>query len=136
MAYEMFEKKSTRIETPALALTPAGRIVLNAAAARIAEKANIKAIKILWDKTTAGLALQAAQQGTKDSYLLTLSGKRNSATVAAKAFVRHIGWSCDRRYTVPANWNARQKMLEARLPSEFVGKQEQQAAKRKTKTGL
>ncbi len=125
MAYETFVRRSVRIEEPALAVAPNGRIALNAAASRLLEKSGVKAVKILWDKTTCGIALQAAHKEDRDSYSLAFGNGYHSATLAAKAFVRHIGWSSKQRQTVPAKWNEQQKMLEARLPHRFVRMREE-----------
>ena len=136
MAYETFERRSVRIEDPALAVAPNGRIALNAAATRLLEKSGVKAVKILWDRTTCGIALQAAPKDDKDSYSLAFSSGYHSATLAAKAFVRHIGWTSKSRQTVFAKWNEQKKMLEAQLPSHFVGTCGKNNTTRKDDTGL
>lgn len=126
--YETFKRESVRIEDPAIAVTPRGRIAINAAATRLFEKAGVKTVTILWDKTTGGIALQAAPKGNKDSYSLSFADGYSSATLAAKTFLRHIGWSSDVRQVVTATWDAQQKMLEAKLPSQCVGRVDQNAA--------
>ncbi len=135
MAYETFARRSVRVEDPALAVAPNGRIALNAAATRLLEKSGVKAVKILWDKTTCGIALQAAHKNDKDSYSLAFSEGYHSATLAAKAFIRHIGWSAPSRETVFAKWNEQKKLLEAQLPSSFVGTGGKKST-RKEDTGL
>ena len=129
VAYETFERKSVRVEDPAIAVTPNGRIAVNAPAARLFEKAGVKTVTILWDKATCGIALQAAPKGNKDSYALTFADGYSSATLAARTFLRYIGWSSDVRQVVAATWNTQQKMLEARLPNQFVGVLETAGAK-------
>ncbi len=119
MAYETFERSSVRVEEPILAVAPDGRLFLNAAATRLFENAGVRAVRILWDKAKCGIALQGANKDDKNAYALAFSRGR-SASVSGKAFFQHIGWSHDRRLTVPAKWNEQQKMLEAELPSRFV----------------
>ena len=128
MAYEVFERKSVRIEIPALTIAPIadGRIGLNAAACRLFEKAGVKAVRILWDKSTCGVALLAAKKGDKDAYAIVFG----SRSISAKAFLQHIGWSSDRRQVVPADWDEEQRMLEVKLPSSFVGTPEQKEPKK------
>lgn len=128
MAYETFERKAVRVVTPTIAVASGGRIALNAAATRLLGEAGIKAVKILWDKTTSGIALQAAPKSDKDSYSLALAKGHGSATITAKTFLQHIGWSSTVRQVVTATWNAQQKMLEAKLPRQFVGVVEKSAA--------
>jgi hypothetical protein len=119
MAYETFERKAVRVEDPALTVRPEGRIAFNAAASRILENAGVRTVRILWDKTTCGLALQAAPRGDSNSYSVAFSRSR-SATVTAKLFLQHIGWSSASRQTVPAMWDEQRKMMEAKLPPRFV----------------
>ncbi len=121
MAYETFERRSVRVEDLTIALDPSGRIALNAASSRALREAGVKAVTILWDKDTCGVALQAARKGDVNAYAIAFGGESRSSTVTAKAFLRYIGWSPARRQTVPAKWNEKTKMLEATLPSEFVG---------------
>jgi hypothetical protein len=122
VAYETFERTTVRVEDPVITVCPIrdGRIALNAAAARLLEQAGVKAVKILWDKTTCGIALEAARKSDPNAYLISLGDRVHQATLSAKTFLRHIGWSSDRRQTVAAKWNEQQKMLEATLPSQFV----------------
>jgi hypothetical protein len=120
VAYETFERKAVRIEDPALTLRPEGRISFNAAASRLLQTAAVKTVRILWDKTTCGLAVQAAPKGDSNSYSVAFSRSR-SATVTAKLFFQHIGWSSAVRQTIPASWDGQRKMMEAKLPLRFVG---------------
>ena len=127
MAYETFERSAVTIEEPALTIAPAsdGRMALNAAATRLFEKAGVKAVKILWDKRTCGVALQAAQKGDDNSFSVVFGGRHSQATVTAKTFLRYIGWASGRRQTVRAKWDDEHKILEAKLPPRFVGGREQ-----------
>jgi hypothetical protein len=120
VAYELFERRVTRIDQPALSVLPDGRITLNAASTRLFEGAGAKAVTILWDKAACGIALQVAKKGDQNAYSIAFSRGR-SASISAKTFLPFIGWSADQRQTVPATWNSEQKMLEAELPSQFVG---------------
>lgn len=120
MAYETFERKSVRVEDPALTVRPDGRIAFNAAASRVLVNAGVRTVRILWDKTTCGLAVQAAPKGDSNSYSVAFSRNR-SATLTAKLFLQYIGWSSARGQTIPASWDEQRKMMEARLPARFVG---------------
>ena len=119
MAYETFERRSVRVESPMLSILGDGRITLNAAATRLFQGAAIKTVRILWDKNRCGIALQEVSKGDKNSYTLSFSRGR-SASISPKAFLSYIGWTSTKRQTVPAKWEPRKKMLEAELPSKFV----------------
>ena len=132
MAYEKFKRTSVRVNEPTLSVAlPSGRIFFNAAACRLLEKAHVRAVVILWDQSTCGIAFQAAQQGDMDSFAITMD--RATAKLGAKSFLKQIGWSFKGRLTVAATWDAHQKMFEVKLPSEFVGAS---AADSKRKTRL
>ncbi|MGC2248729.1 MAG: hypothetical protein WA609_19150 [Terriglobales bacterium] len=120
MAYETFERTSVRVSDPTISVTTDGRIAINAAASRLLAKAAAQAVRILWDQATCCVALQAAPKNDTNAFSITFIEGR-SATIAAKSFLKRLGWSADRRQTVPAKWNERQKMLEAQLPPGFVG---------------
>jgi len=77
-------------------------------------------VRILWDKATCGRAVQAAQKGTENSYSVVFGRGGRQATFSAKAFLRYIGWSCDRRQTFRATWDEPAKMFEVKLASRYV----------------
>jgi hypothetical protein len=137
VAYETFERTTVRVDEPVLTVAPLrdGRIALNAAASRLLEGAGVKAVKILWDKTTCGIALQAARKSDTNAYSISFGDRVHQATLSAKTFLLYIGWCADRRQTVPATWNEQQKMLEAQLPSSFVGNAGKKDTTRKESTG-
>jgi hypothetical protein len=120
MTYQVFERTSVRVSNPTVSVGTDGRIAVNAAASRLLAKAGAKAVRILWDQAKCGIALQAAQKSDKNAFAIAFSEGR-STIITAKGFLKHIGWSADRRETVSAKWNEQQKMLEAQLPSRFVG---------------
>ncbi|MGC1266360.1 MAG: hypothetical protein WA853_08760 [Candidatus Acidiferrum sp.] len=138
MAYETFERKSVRMEDPAITIAPVtdGRIALNAAATRLLQEAGVHAVKILWDKTKCGIALQAARKDDANSFSIAFGGRHSQASITPKTFLKYIGWTADSRQTVRAKWDAQQKTLEAELPPRFVGMRERKEAKRGTNTGL
>jgi hypothetical protein len=119
VAYEIFERNSVRVESPTLTVRPEGRIACNAAASRFLKNAGVTSVRILWDKNNCGIALLATDIRDDNSYSVVFSPSR-SAIVSAKAFLRHIGWSSNRRQTVPATWDRARRMLEAELPIRFV----------------
>jgi hypothetical protein len=85
------------------------------------EEAGVHAVKILWDKTKCGIALQAARKDDADSFSVAFGGRHSQASITPKTFLKYIGWTADSRQTVRAKWDAQQKMLEAELPPRFVG---------------
>jgi hypothetical protein len=127
VAYETFERTTVRVDEPVLTVAPIrdGRIALNAAAARLLEKAGVKAVRILWDRSTCGIALQAVRKTDTNAYSISFGDRVHQATLSAKTFLQYIGWTSNRRRTVPAKWDEEKKMLEAQLPHQFVKAREQ-----------
>jgi hypothetical protein len=120
VAYERFARTSVRVEEPTLSISGGTRIYFNSAACRILEQNAVKSVVILWDKAAHAIALQAAQKGDKDAYAVTFAAERHAATVVAKTFFKHIGWSSKGRETVPATWSPSQKAMEAKLPAKYL----------------
>lgn len=119
MAYEVFQRTAVRVEKPTLAVTPDGRIALNAAAFRIFKKAGVLSVLLLWDRANYKLALKAAPKADKNAY--AISANRQSGTLAGKLFLGYIGWSAPKRILVDAVWNEKEKMLEVTVPPQYVG---------------
>ena len=120
MAYEMFQRKSVRVDTPILSIVPGGRVAINAAACRLLIEAGIKTVVILWDKATNRMAIKAAPKGEKNSFTITFAEDHHSGTLAAKSFLRHIGWNAAKREMLLTTWNTAEKMLEATLPRQYI----------------
>jgi hypothetical protein len=120
VAYELFERTSVRVNSPALSITPGGRVAFNAAACRLLIETGIKTVVILWDKTKNRMAIKAAPKGEKNSFTVTFTGGNHSATFAAKSFIRHIGWKAPKREMLPTTWISAEKMFEVTLPKEYV----------------
>ena len=120
MAYEVFKRSTVRQELPALSLVPGGRIVANAAAARILTQAGVKSVLLMWDKNTHRLALKAVPKGDKNGYAVSLSTERHSGSLRAMQFLRYIGWSAPKRESLPATWNEKERMLEVTLPKRYL----------------
>ena len=120
MAYEVFKRTRVRVGEPALAITPKGRIVFNAAATRILAAAGVKAALLLWDKNTNKFAIKATSKGDRNSYAVTLLPGR-SGSLGSMSFLNYVGWAAKHRESLPVTWNEKEKMLETVLPSKFIG---------------
>lgn len=96
-------------------------MVFNAAATRILMAAGIRAALLLWDKNTNKFAIKATSKGDKNAFAVTLAPGHSSGSLRAKLFLNYIGWRAPQREAVPITWNEKEKMLEAVLPSKFIG---------------
>ena len=119
MAYKVFERVSVRVSVPALTIAPRGRIVFNAAACRLLIESGVKHVIVLWDGEAARLGVKSAAKTDKNSFSVTFTGS-HSASFRAKSFLQHIGWSARERQLLPTTWNAKMKMFEATLPSQYI----------------
>jgi hypothetical protein len=119
MAYEVFKRTGVRVETPTLSITPDGRIIINAAATRIARESRVKSVVLLWDRANRRLAIKIAQRGNPNSYALSMA-TNNSGSMRATSFLKYIGWQARKRETIPATWNEEERMFEATVPVEHL----------------
>jgi hypothetical protein len=120
VAYEKFKRTGVRVDGPTLSIVPDGRITLNAAACRILTQVRVTAVVLLWDKSSHTIALKASNKRDSDAFAVSIAPGTYSGSVRATRFLTHIGWHANRRQTVPAVWNASEKMLEAKLPDAFL----------------
>jgi hypothetical protein len=133
MAYEVFKRTSVRVEEPSLSVTPDGRVVLNAAAARALAEAGVKSVLLLWDEINSKLAIKAAPKADRNAYAVSFTRNREGGSLRAKMFISHIGWSPLGRQRLDATWDPREKMLEAAVPRAFVTSNKVKDRKRGTK---
>jgi hypothetical protein len=119
MAYELFKKTATRVDTPIVSLGPDGRIAINAALVRIFKEARIDSVVLLWDEENHRMAIKASHKNDKNSYAVSFSESR-SGIIRAKSFLAYIRWTARDRQRLLATWNEKEKMLEARLPPHVL----------------
>jgi len=132
MGYEVFDNKATRLGSPALTITTDGRLALNADAGDLLRNAGAKFAHLLWDAEARKIALRPLTKADTRSYKLTVpSAHKRGMSVSAATFLRYIGWSFSTRATLAVEWNEKEKLLEAVLPSV-----KSSSPKHKTKIGL
>jgi hypothetical protein len=128
LPYEVFKRTGVRVNTPIVSIGQSGKFALNAAAARILVEAGVKSVLLLWDKDNRKIAIKAAQKSDKNAFAASLVGASNG-TIRAKSFLIHIGWTARRRETLPATWNAQEKMFEITLPLQCLMSEKAKAEK-------
>ncbi len=114
MAYEVFQRKHVRSESPAISITKTGRIVLNAAATRLVREMKINAVLLLWDREERKFAIRKADSSDPHAYKVRF--QRHWALFGARPFLKHIGWELTETRALPASWNENSKMFEVKLP--------------------
>ena len=117
MRYQVFEQKSIKIQSPAVTLSPSGRIYINQAAAELLMDYNATEVLLLWDEGSETAAMRPVQNDVR-AYRIAYSHKGSGATITAKSFLNWIGYTDSGvgPITIPANWNRRQKALEFEIP--------------------
>ena len=120
MAYELYQRSSTRVNSPTITIAPGGRIVVNAAGSRLLKEAGVKYVQLLWDRSGKRMAIKAALKG-KDAFTITFARDGRNGGFHATGFLRHIGWNAKSRENLPAAWSQSEKMFEVALPPQRVG---------------
>jgi|SRR5256885_16650993 len=131
MAYEVYQRTGVRVETPALSFTPDGRIALNSAAVRLFSEAGLRAVILLWDKSSNKLGLKAVPKSDKNSYVVSMAKGKHSGSLRTKTFFDYIGLKIQKRTTLSATWNPFEKMFEVTLPQEYLGSKNRGESERK-----
>jgi hypothetical protein len=120
MAYELFHNKAAKGGAPQLTIR-AGRIALNAHAADILAKAGMRFAHILWDSDVCKLALKPTAKVDEKAFRLSIPAGKRGGTFSAQSFLNYILWNATKPVVVAAEWNERERLLEARLPRENIG---------------
>ena len=117
MAYEVFDIKATRLGSPAFTIATDGRIALNTDAGDLMEEVGAKFVHLLWDSEARKIALRPLAKADARAYKLSVPhAHKRGMLVAASTFMRYVGWPLSKRVTLPAEWNEKEKILEATLP--------------------
>src|SRR5260370_29804148 len=115
MAYTVYSKKRSHAIPPAVTITSAGRIGLDAALARMFRNSGVESVLILFDVEKRKVALSPVAKDDKRSYSLAYATDLTQASLSAHAFLKEIGW--DRKlYRIPAQWDEKNSLLEFNVP--------------------
>jgi hypothetical protein len=123
MGYEIFQRDTTRITSPAVTLTPFGRIGLNAAASRVFEKNAVEYVLLLWDSDLHMVGIRPITKRDTRAYKVSYGKRHDGAGISAKSFLDHIGANLRRRQTLVATWNEQEAIFEFALPEQKADKQ-------------
>jgi|ERR1051325_880560 hypothetical protein len=126
MAYEIFTRKVTRSGAPTIAFNTLGRISLNQSATRQFLKEAVEWVLLLWDRQARKVALRPITKKDARAYRVSYYKKSNGCGFSAKTFFDHIGIDYSASFTVAAEWNEEEGILEATLPEEKLKDERQQ----------
>lgn len=129
MGYEVFESKSKRLDTPAITIQPSGALRINTIASTILREAGVECVLLMWDQDKRKIALSPTPAGDPRAYKLRYHVKGSGAQLAAKAFVKHIGWSADHSVTIPMQ--KVRGLFEIELPKDRLSETTTRTRKRK-----
>jgi hypothetical protein len=121
MAYELFDSKAAKFDSPRFTIRP-GKIAFNADAGDILYRAGAKFAHLLWDAEGRRLAVRAAEKKDGRAFKLTFVRGKRGGTISAQSFLKYIKWHADSPVVVAASWNDSEHILEASLPREHIGK--------------
>lgn len=97
-------------------------MLLNADAGDLLHRAGAKFVHIMWDSDARKVALRPLTRADKIAFKLTSKAGRRGMAITAGSFLRYIRWNSANSATVPVEWNEESKVLEASLPSKFIGR--------------
>jgi len=120
MAYELFQNKAAKFGSPQLTIR-GGRISFNADAGDILANAGMRFAHILWDPDALKLALKPIIKEDENAFRVSVPAGKRGGTFSAQSFLNFIHWNATEPIVVAAEWNERERLLEARLPKENIG---------------
>jgi hypothetical protein len=124
MAYQIFEKRNVRTTTPAITISSIGRIMLNAAAARIFHDNAVESVLLLFDKEQGKIALRPYTKKDSRAYRVTYGRNKNGCSFSGKSFLDFAKFDYSRKRTFPAVWNENDGLMEISTSAEKEGRQQ------------
>jgi hypothetical protein len=125
MAYELFHYKAAKPSSPQFTIRP-GKIAFNAGAGDILVSAGMRFVHLLWDAAACKLAIRPTTKKDDSAYKVSIPGGKRGGTISAQSFLNYIQWRTSRPVSVDAHWNIAERLLEASLPKEHIGKAEKE----------
>jgi hypothetical protein len=118
MGYEIYQRETVRVSTPAITLNARGRLVFNVAATKLLHDAGVDNVFLMWDGERRRFAVRATAK--KDSRTVRVRYSANSkwAAISAKGFLELIGHDPAKTISYPAIWNEGESMLEVSLSGQ------------------
>jgi hypothetical protein len=118
MGYEIYQRETTRVSTPAITLNARGRLVFNVSATKILHDSGVDNVFLLWDAEKRRFAVRATAK--KDSRTVRVRYSANSkwAAISAKGFLELIGHESGKTISYPTTWNEGEGMFEVSLSGQ------------------
>jgi hypothetical protein len=123
MGYQIFEKQITRTTTPAITITKIGRIMLNAAAARIFHENAVESVLLLLDREQEKIALRPINKKDARAYRVTYGKNNNGCSFSGKSFLDFAKFDYSKKRSFPATWNENDGLMEVALSTEKEARQ-------------
>jgi len=121
MAYELFKNKAVQLVSPQLTIRDK-TIALNAAAGDIVADVGLKFAHLLWDADARKLAVRPIAQQDPNAFRVSARKGKRGMTISAQSFLNHINWKSIDAVVLDTQWNEKERLLEAVLPANCVGK--------------
>jgi hypothetical protein len=129
MAYELFHNKAAKFGSPQLTIR-SGRIAFNADAGDILAKVGARFAHILWDVESCKVAIKPVTKEDDSAFRITIPSGKRGGSFSAQSFLNYIQWRASKAVIVAAEWNEREKILEAQLPRVHIGLPDQVSKKK------
>jgi len=121
MAYTVFARRVIRTATPAVRITPVGRIILNAAACRLFHEKGARWVVLLFDQQERKIGLRAIRKKDTQSYSIAYGHRFSQASLCVKGFLVALGWDGKKYSNIDAHWDDEHCLLELQMPRWGIG---------------
>jgi len=127
MAYEVFEKKTTRLGTPVMSISKLGSLTFNQTASRQFQKLGVKTVLLMWDSEARKIALKKiSDENDPRSYVMRYNDKGNGSSFSAKTFLDYAGIDYSQRKPIAIEISPNKEFLiEVQLPDSLFSKREE-----------
>jgi hypothetical protein len=120
MAWEIFNRKVTRVSTPAISVSAEGRVNLNKGVTKRLKDNAVEHVLLLWDKDNYRIGLRPITKRDSRAFRVLYGQRENSASMFAKAFFDHIQYDRSERRQLHAEWLEDDGMFSITVPRDAI----------------
>jgi hypothetical protein len=121
MSYELFHNKAAKFSSPQLTIR-SGKIAFNADAGDILVRVGIRFAHLLWDVAAHKIAIRPSAKKDDNAFKVSIPKGKRGGTISAQSFLNYIQWRAGGPIVVNAQWNEAERLLEAHLPKDRIGR--------------
>ena len=120
MSWEIFNRKVTRVVTPAISVSSEGRVNLNKGVVQRLRAMAVEYVLLLWDGERHKVGLRPISKRDNRAFRVLYGNRENAAALSGKSFFDYIGYNYAESRILPATWDENEEMFEIPIPQDAL----------------